>query len=169
MKMKKGMFDVDLQWFANPALSQLQSVGDFSLVLTHPLVNGGTTISLIGFKVQGDVVDTDQEMDNAKVVPLIGQIVAIITNTIRAGTLRFSAVRTSGSAALGDIVAISQLLQTIGDNIGGTLRASWSQNGAIQAVTMTTCTVKRCKPLHIQGNDIAEYDVQWVYGDWTLN
>ena len=167
--MKKNAFDVHLQWFANPSISQLQSEGDFSLVLTHPLVNGGASVSLVGFKVQGDVVDTDQEMDNAKVVPLIGQIVAVITNTIRAGTLRFAAVRTTGNPALGDIVAVSQLLQTIGDNIGGTMRASWGQNGKIQAVTLTTVTVKRCKPLHIQGNDIAEYDVQWVYGDWTLN
>lgn len=165
--MKLGFFDeVHLQWFANPAISQLQSVGDFSLVLTHPLVNGGASVSLVGFKVEGDVIDSDQVIDNAKVVPLIGQIVAIITNTIKAGRLRFSAVRTTGDPALGDIVAVSQLLQSIGDNIGGVLRASWGQNGAIKAVVFTTVTVARCKPIHIQGNDIAEYDVQWVYGDW---
>ena len=154
---------------ANPAISQLQSVGDFSLVLTHPLVNAGASVSLVGFKVEGSIIDSDQEMDNAKVVPLIGQIVAIITNTIRAGTLRFSAVRTTGDPAKGDIVAVSQLLQSIGDNVGGVLRASWGQNAGIRSVVFSTVTVKRCKPIHIMGNDVAEYDVQWVYGDWVAS
>ena len=154
---------------ANPAISQLQSVGDFSLVLTHPLVNAGASVSLVGFKVEGSIIDSDQEMDNAKVVPLIGQIVAIITNTIRAGTLRFSAVRTTGDPAKGDIVAVSQLLQSIGDNVGGVLRASWGQNAGIRSVVFSTVTVKRCKPIHITGNDVAEYDVQWVYGDWVAS
>jgi hypothetical protein len=153
---------------ANPSISQMQSVGDFSLVLTHPLVNAGKSVSLVGFKVESSIIDSDQAMDNAKVVPLIGQIVAIITNTIRAGTLRFTAVRTTGDPTQGDIVAVSQLLQTLGDNIGGTLRASWGQNGAIKAVAFTAVTVKRCKPIHIMGNDIADYDVQWVYGDWAV-
>jgi hypothetical protein len=153
---------------ANPAISQLMSVGDFALTYTHPLVNGGASVGLVGFKVNGSIIDSDQEMDNAKVVPLIGQIVDIITNVVRAGTLRFNAVRTTGDPTLGDIVAISQLLQTIGDNVGGTLRASWGQNGVIKAVSFTAVTVKRCKPIHIMGNDVAEYDVQWVYGDWAV-
>lgn len=153
---------------ANPAISQMMSVGDFSLSYQHPLINGGASVGLVGFKVAGSIIDSDQEIDNAKVVPLIGQIVDIITNTIRAGTLRFAAVRTTGDPALGDIVAVSQTLQTLGDNIGGTLRASWGQNGVIKAVAFTSVTVKRCKPIHIQGNDVAEYDVQWVYGDWAV-
>jgi hypothetical protein len=166
--MKKDIFDdIHLQWFAAPGLSQMQSVGDFSLVLTHPLVNGGASVSLVGFKVESSIVDTDQQVDNSKVVPLVGGIVAIITNTIKAGTLRFAAVRTSGDPTQGDIVAVSQLLQSIGDNVGGTLRASWGQNGAIKAVAFTNVTVKRCKPLHIMGNDVAEYDVQWSYGNWS--
>ena len=63
--------------------------------------------------------------------------------------------------------AISQLIQHIGDNVGGTLRASWSQNGAIVDVMFTGVTVKRCKALHIKGNDVAEYDVQWAYVDYA--
>jgi len=150
-----------------PAISQFVSAGDFSLILTHPLVNGGNSVSLVGFKVDSDVVDTDQEMDSAKVVPLIGGTADVITNTVRAGTMRFSCVRTTNQIALGDIVAIAQSIQHIGDNVGGTLRASWSQNGAIVAVSFIGVTVKRCKPLHIKGNDIAEYDVQFAYTDYT--
>ena len=152
---------------ANPNISQFMSAGDFSLVLNHPLINAGNSVSLVGFKVDSDVVDTDQGMDNAKVVPLIGGVADVITNTVRAGTLRFSAVRTTNDPTKGDIVAISQLIQHIGDNVGGTLRASWSQNGAIVDVMFTGVTVKRCKALHIKGNDVAEYDVQWAYVDYA--
>jgi len=106
-------------------------------------------------------------MDSAKVVPLIGGTADVITNTVRAGTMRFSCVRTTNQIALGDIVAIAQSIQHIGDNVGGTLRASWSQNGSIVAVSFIGVTVKRCKPLHIKGNDIAEYDVQFAYIDYT--
>jgi hypothetical protein len=151
---------------ANPAISQLQTVGDFSLTWTHPLLNSGNSIALVGFKVTGDIVDSDQEMDNARVVPLIGGVVVMITNTVRAGTLRFNAVRTTGDLTKGDIVAACQQLQQSGDNIGGTLTASWSQNGVIQRRTFTTTTVKRCKALHIQGNDVAEYDIQIAFADW---
>ena len=150
------------------ALSQMPSVGDFSLALTHALINAGASISLVGFKVEASIIDADQQVDNSKVVPLVGQVVVIITNTIRAGTLRFSAVRTTGDPSLGDVVAVSQFLQSVGDNIGGTLRCSWSQNGKIQSVTFMNVTVKRCKAIHIMGNDVAEYDVQWSYGDWVV-
>jgi hypothetical protein len=152
---------------ANPSLSQLQSVGDFSVVLLHPLVGAGAAISLVGFKVEGDVVDSDQVIDNAKVVPLIGGIVVMITNTIKAGVLRFTAVRSSGDPLLGDIIAISHLLQDIGDNVGGIVRFSWGQNGKIRSVTCTTVTVKRCKAIHIQGNDVADYGVEWAFGSFT--
>lgn len=162
-------FDVHLQWFANPALSQMQSVGDFTLVYTHPLLNSGNPIGWVGFKVDASIVSAEQEMDNAKVVALIGGIVVVITNTVRAGRLRFAAVRTSGDLTKGDIVAACQALQQSGDNVGGTLRAAWGQNGQIVAYTFSGVTVARCQPLHIMGNDVADYDVQLVYSDWSPN
>jgi hypothetical protein len=151
---------------ANPFISQFVSAGDLSFALTHPLVNGGNSVSLVGFKIEGDPVDSDQEMDNAKVVPLVGGVSDVFTNTVRAGTLRFAGTRTTNNIAYGDIVAICQYLQHIGDNEGGTLRASWSQNGGIVSVQFTGVTVKRCKPLHIKTMDAGEYDIQLVYIDY---
>lgn len=152
---------------ANPYVSQVQSVGDFSLVWTHPLLNGGNGVGLVGFKVAGDVLDSDQEMDNSRVVVLIGGVAVTLTNAVRAGTLRLTAVKTTGVVAAGDVVAACQQLQQSGDNQGGQLRASWSQNGQLQSRTFLGVTVKRCKPLHIMGNDVGEYDVQLAYQDWN--
>jgi hypothetical protein len=151
---------------SNPFISQMISAGDLSFAFTHQLVNGGQSVSLVGFKIEGDPVDSDQEMDNAKVVPLIGGTADVYTNTVRAGTLRFAGTRTTNQIAYGDIVAICQYLQKVGDNVGGTLTASWSQNGAIVSVTFIGVAVKRCKPLHIKTMDAAEYDVQFVYIDY---
>jgi hypothetical protein len=149
-----------------PNMSQLQSVGDFSLVLQHPLVAGGAAINLVGFKVEGNVLDSDQIMDNSKVVPLIGGIVVIITNRVKAGRLMFASVQTTGDPLQGDVVAVSQFLQNIGDNVGGTLRASWGQNGNTLSRTFTTACVKRVKPIIIMGNDVGEYAVEWTFGNY---
>lgn len=150
----------------NPNLSQLQSVGDFSMVLQHPLIAGGAAISLVGFKIEGNVIDSDQIIDNSKVVPLIGGLVVIITNRVLAGSMRFAAVRTSGDMTQGDIVALSHYLQNIGDNIGGTLRVSWGQNGQNKSITFSGVCVKRCKAVNIMGNDVAEYGVEWTFGTY---
>lgn len=151
----------------NPNISQLQSVGDFAMVLLHPLVSGGAAVSLVGFKVEGDVIDSDQIIDNSKVVPLIGGLNAIIVNRIVAGTLRFNAVRTTGDPAQGDIIAICHFLQLAGDNVGGTLRVSWGQNGVTKSITFAPVVVKRCKAVHIMGNDVAEYGVELTYGGYS--
>ena len=151
---------------SNPFISQMISAGDLSFSLTHPLINGGTSVSRVGFKIEGTPVDSDQEMDNAKVVPLVGGVADVYTNTVRAGTLRLAGTRTTNNIAYGDIVAICQYIQKVGDNVGGQLRASWSQNGAIVSVTFTGVTVKRCKPLKIMTMDAAEYDIQLVYIDF---
>lgn len=150
-----------------PNLSQLQSVGDFSMVLQHPLVGGGAAISLVGFKVEGNVIDSDQIMDNSKVVPLIGGLNVIITNRVIAGSLRFPAVRGNGDPLSGDIVAISHFLQQLGDNVGGILRVSWGQNGVTKSITFFNVCVKRCKPVNIMGNDVGEYGVEWTYGSYV--
>jgi len=147
----------------------IQSVGDFSAVFTHPNVLAGAQIGLIGFKVEGQIVDGSQVLDNSKIVPLIGGNTITITNTVRSGTLTWTCVPTSGDAAKGDIVAISQMLQQLGDNVGGILRFSYGMNGSQRSVTFIGVTVKRCKPLSLQGNDVPDYAVEWNYADFGTN
>jgi hypothetical protein len=147
--------------------SQVQSVGDFSAVFTHPLVSAGAAISLVGFKLEGAIIDGEQSIDNAKVVPLLGGIVVILTNTVMSGILTWTCVETTGVVTDGDIVAISRYLQSIGDNIGGTLRVSWGCNGTTRVRNFTHVVVQRVKSIVVAGNDIPDYAVKWTYGGYT--
>lgn len=150
-----------------PGLSQVQTVGDFQAVLNHPLVLGGISIPLVGFKLEGEVVRGEQLLDSAKLVALIGGLAMALTNTIQAGTLRWTAVPTTWNPAQGDIVAISHIMKQIGDNQGGTLRISWGQNGATHYKNFTGVVCKRCDDIAIAGNDIPDYRVEWFYNAFT--
>ena len=152
---------------ANQNISQVQSVGDFSAVYTHPLIASGAAISWVGFKVEGSIVSSDQMIDNAKVVALVGGIVVIITNNIQAGTLRWTVVRTTGDILQGDIVAAAQYLQRMGDNAGGNLRVSWGQNGVTKYWNGFPVVVKRIKALELMGNDVPSYDLEMEFGAYT--
>ena len=154
---------------ANSNISQVQSVGDFSAVYTHPLIAGGAAVSWVGFKVEGSIVGSDQMMDNAKVVALVGGIVVIITNRVQAGTLRWTVVRTSGQMAQGDVVSAAHYLQSIGDNVGGNLRVSWGQNGQTAWWNSPLVVVRRIKALEIMGNDVPSYDLELEYGGFTTS
>ena len=121
----------------------VQSVGDFTAVLQHPNVLGGVAIALTGFKVDGTLLDGAQLMDNSKVIALVNGDTVTITNTVRAGTLTWTCIPTSFDPVDGDIVAISQLLQNVGDNIGGVLRVSFGLNGKTFSFTFSAVTMKK--------------------------
>lgn len=145
----------------------VQGLGDFTATLVHPNVAAGASISLKGFKVEAMMLDGAQLLDNSKVIALVNGDTVTLTNTIRAGTLTWTCVPTSFDPATGDIVAISQLLQQIGDNVGGTLRVTFGLNGATFAITFTGVTVKKVPPVKLAGNDVPDYSVEWNYGDFT--
>jgi hypothetical protein len=147
----------------NPNQSQVQSVGDFSAVFQHPLLAANAAVSLVGFKLEGAILDGEQSIDNAKIVPLIGGIVVILTNTVLSGTLTWTTVGTTDDPLQGDVVAISRFLQSLGDNIGGILRVSWGQNGATRVRTFYQCVVARAKSIALAGNDVPDQGVKWVY------
>jgi hypothetical protein len=154
----------------NPNVSQVQSVGDFSASFAHPLLLAAgypASIGLVGFKLEGAIVDGEQSIDNAKVIPLIGGVVVILTNTVLSGVLTWSSVETTGDPAQGDVAAISRYLQSVGDNIGGTLRVSWSQNATVRARTFYNCVVQRVKPMVLAGNDVPDQGIKWLYGRYT--
>lgn len=151
----------------------VQSVGasDLSLVLSHPVLeNAGypASLSLTGFKLEGQFLGTDQIMDNAKVVPLLNGDSITITNTNRAGVIRFTCTRAAGSIVKGDIVAIANTLQELGDNVGGTLVVSFGFNGATFKVTFFAVCVKRAPPLVMAGNDVPDYAVELTYADFKI-
>lgn len=137
------------------------AAGQFSVTLTHPLWNGGTPTTIAGFRLEGQMVQAQQAMDSSKIIALANGNTLTITNTNGAGTLTFNVVKTG---AAGDMVKIANHLKKAGDSVGGTIRITQEINGKTEGQTFTACTVRSCPPLNIQGNDAADYQVAWNYG-----
>lgn len=137
------------------------AAGQFTVTLIHPLWNEGTATAIDGFRMEGQMVQSQQAMDSSKIVVLANGNTITITNTNDAGTLTFNVVKT---ATAGDMVKIANFLRRAGDSVGGTIRISQEVNGKNEAVTFNGCTVKSVPPLNIQGNDASDYQVVWNYG-----
>lgn len=138
------------------------AAGQFSVTLTHPLWNDGTPTTIDGFRLEGQMVQAQQAMDSSKTIALANGNTLTITNNNGAGSLTFNVVKTGNA---GDMVKIANALKKAGDSVGGTIRITQEINGKTEGQTFTACTVRSCPPLNIQGNDAADYQVVWNYGD----
>ena len=138
------------------------AAGQFSVTLTHPLWNGGVPTTIEGFKQDGQMVQAQQLMDTSKIVALANGNTITITNNNGAGTLTFNSTKT---ATTGDMARIANYLKAAGDSVGGTIRVTQQVNGKTDGTTFYACTVKSCPPLNIQGNDAADYQTVWNYGE----
>ena len=137
------------------------AAGQFSVTLTHPLWNDETPTTIAGFRLEGQMVQAQQAMDSSKIVALANGNSLTITNNNGAGTLTFNVVKTGTD---GDMVKIANFLKNAGDSQGGTIRITQEINGKTEGNTFKACTVRSCPPLNIQGNDAADYQVVWNYG-----
>lgn len=150
---------------------QSVSNNDLSIILAHPILLAAGyagNIALTGFKLEGQFLNTEQLLDNSKVVPLLSGDTISITNTNRSGTITFNCTRASGSIANGDVVAVANKLQELGDNEGGTLTVSYGFNGKVFKVTFFAVTVRSAPPLLMAGNDVPDYSVKFNYGDYKV-
>jgi hypothetical protein len=138
------------------------AAGQFSVTLTHTLWNDGTPTTIDGFRLEGQMVQAQQAMDSSKTIALANGNTLTITNNNGAGSLTFNVVKTGNA---GDMVKIANALKKAGDSVGGTIRITQEINGKTEGQTFTACTVRSCPPLNIQGNDAADYQVVWNYGD----
>lgn len=128
------------------------------------------SITLTGFKLNSNYVDTQQALDNSVIVPLLNGGSIQITNNNTCGSLSFVAIRTSNKLSEGDIVAIATAQRNIagGDATGATITISFSFNSKNYSVTFEHCTVAECKPLTLAGNDAPDYRVRFNYGKWSF-
>ena len=138
------------------------AAGQFSVTLTHPLWNNNTPTTIAGFRLEGQMVQAQQAMDSSKIVALANGNSLTITNNNGAGTLTFNVVKPGTD---GDMVKIANFLKNAGDSQGGTIRITQEINGKTEGNTFKACTVRTCPPLNIQGNDAADYQVVWNYGE----
>lgn len=140
------------------------AAGQFTVTITHPLINGNTPTTIGGFKLEGQMVQDQQMMDNSKVIALANGNSITITNNNRSGTLTFSVTNTN---ARGDMIKIAKALKLSGDSQGGTIRITQEINGKTDGDTYYACTVKSCPNRIIQGNDAPDYQVVWNYGEYV--
>lgn len=138
------------------------AAGQFTVTLIHPLWNDGTPTTIDGFRLEGQMVQTQQAMDSSKVICLANGNTISITNNNGAGTLTFNVVKT---ATAGDMVKIANFLRRAGDSVGGIIRITQEVNGTTEGVTFEACTVRSSPPLNIQGNEAADYQIVWNYGN----
>ncbi len=159
----------------------VQTVGNFIPSFSHPLILGGTPITLKGFKLEDVFVHTDQLMDNSKLIPLVDGGTCTITNAMLAGKVTINTLRVgnppnggydgdSYSDLSGDLVLIANFLQALGDSVGGTLTISYGMGIAGSSSTMkivfSTVTVARCPPAILAGNDLPVYPVILNYANF---
>ena len=145
-----------------PAQHTIVAAGQFSATLIHPLWNNGTPTTIDGFRLEGQMVQAQQAMDSSKIIALANGNTLTITNNNGAGTLTFNVVKTGNA---GDMVKIANFLKKAGDSVGGVIRITQEINGVTEGTTFYACTVRSCPPLNIQGNDAADYQVVWNYGE----
>lgn len=140
------------------------AAGQFTVTLTHPLYNDGTPTTIDGFRLEGQMVQAQQAMDSSKIVMLANGNTLTITNNNGAGSLTFNVVKTGNA---GDMVKIANKLKAAGDSQGGVIRITQQINGKTEGQTYKACTVRSCPPLNLQGNDAADYQVVWNYGEYA--
>lgn len=140
------------------------AAGQFTVTLTHPLWNDGNPVTIGGFKLEGQMVQDQQALDNSKIVVLANGNTITITNSNKSGTLTFNVTATNSND---DMVKIAKYLKSVGDSVGGTIRITQEINGTTDGDTYSPCTVKNCPNRIIQGNDAADYAVVWNYGEYV--
>lgn len=129
-----------------------------------------TSVTLTGFKLNMNYLDTQQAIDNSFIIPLLNGGSIQITNDNTCGSMIISAIRTDVKLASGDIVAIASAQRKVagGDSIGADMIVSFSFNNTLYKVQFFNCTVAQCKPITLAGNDAPDYSVRFNFSHWDF-
>lgn len=117
-------------------------------------------------KLEGRFFEANQNQDSARQVVLIDGSTVTISNKMLNGTITIPAVKTTGLVGTGDFIAGCQLIQSIGDSVGGILTKTDYVNGNAITRVYYGVTVQRCPTDVSEGNDVAVYNVTLLYSGW---
>lgn len=117
-------------------------------------------------KLEGRFFEANQNQDSAHQVVLVDGSVVTISNKMLNGTITIPAVKTTGLIGTGDFIAACQLIQSIGDSVGGLLTKTDYLNGNAITRVYYGVTVKSCPADVSEGNDVAVYNIQLLYAGW---
>jgi hypothetical protein len=133
-------------------------------------LDAGASVTLTGFKLNSNYLDTQQAIDNSFIIPLLNVGSIQITNDNTCGSMIINAIRTDTKLESGDIVAIASAQRKVagGDSIGADMIVSFSFNNTLYKVQFFNCTVAQCKPLALAGNDAPDYSVRFNFSHWDF-
>ena len=153
-----------------------QLAGGSIIKFRHPyfagLINTDTGVAIDEIdvsrscKLEGRFFEANQNQDSAHQVVLVDGSVVTISNKMLNGTITIPAVKTTGLIGTGDFIAACQLIQSIGDSVGGLLTKTDYLNGNAITRVYYGVTVKSCPADVSEGNDVAVYNIQLLYAGW---
>lgn len=176
VELKKDGYRTDKS--GKPAVHGVECVGRVSFLFKHPLLaalakantdyaaveNG---VYLTGFKLESVLIGTDQQVPNAKLIPLLNGDTMTLTNSHKAGIMSIAATRTAAGITGGDLIAVADFIRSQGDSSGGTLEVSWTRNNEDKKITFKAVCVQQCPPLRYAGNDLPDMDVKLTYASYS--
>ena len=133
-------------------------------------LEAAASVTLTGFKLNMNYLDTQQAIDNSFIIPLLNGGSIQITNDNTCGSMIINAIRTDTKLSSGDIVAIASAQRKVagGDSIGADMIVSFSFNNTLYKVQFFNCTVAQCKPITLAGNDAPDYSVRFNFSHWDF-
>ena len=128
------------------------------------------SVTLTGFKLNSNYLDSQQAIDNSFIIPLLNGGSIQITNDNTCGSIMVTAIRTATKLSSGDIVAIASAQRSVsgGDSIGATITVQFAFNDVSYSIQFYNCTVAQCKPVTLAGNDAPDYQVRFNYSHWEF-
>ena len=102
------------------------AAGQFSVTLIHPLWNSETPTTIGGFKLEGQMVQDQQLMDNSKVMALANGNTIPIANNKKCGSIALNVTATNNDD---DMVQLAKCLKRAGHAVGVTIRGTRYVNG----------------------------------------
>lgn len=156
----------------------VQATGESTITYSYPkdlsigndTLNANTGVTLTGFKLNSQFIDTAQALQNSVLIPLLNGGSIQLTNANKAGSITFSVIRVGANLDSDnnkcDITAIADAQRSIGDSIGATITVAWNFDGKSYSIAFKKCTVVDTPPLKLAGNDAPDYNVTFNYATW---
>jgi hypothetical protein len=154
-------------------MNTVQSIGSFSMTISHPLVNGGVLQTIRGIKLDGAFLDTAPEMENSKRIALIGGgagsiDTAALTNNAQFGDMTINVIRVDGVVSK-DLIIYCLAWQAVADSTGASINVSYNINGKTDFWGFPAVTLGKVPPLKLAGNDLPEYAVVLKYPSYSYS
>jgi len=162
------------RWGVRPKSSAIQA-GGVTMFYRHPKLAGHVSDGVGNIdevdvskacKLNDTFLDAAPAMDSAYQEVLVDGSVITVTNKILAGVLTLQVLERGGFVGRGCFITALQLVQSSGDNVGGTFTVVRNFDGIQRVRVYYGVFVKQVPHEKIAGNAVVPYPVQLTYAGW---